>query len=229
MLVRLTGRSFLTRLPDTSNAAGRPGKAGGSPTATRLGSVGQHGHYSAEQVEDVIVSVTASEVLAGCRRTLGLPEQHGGIVDDVLLAGLLRRSAGMHCPCSRATLRASVLECTQALSTDHAALPQRIDDAIEALTLGGDLLELDDVATEDSEVRQTWLFATPPGFVIRPNGAAFLFGVVPDQDAFLPSSLGIRVLHDGFARSIEPRPGENLRSASDSSGPSAPSPNELGS
>ena len=172
--------------------------------------MGQHGHYSAEQVEDVIVSVTASEVLAGCRRTLGLPEQHGGIVDDVLLAGLLRRSAGMHCPCSRATLRASVLECTQALSTDHAALPQRIDDAIEALTLGGDLLELDDVATEDSEVRQTWLFAAPPGFVIRPNGAAFLFGVVPDQDAFLPSSLGIRVLHDGFARSIEPRPGENL-------------------
>lgn len=131
-------------------------------------------------------------------------------MDNVLLAALIRRSAGMHCPCSRATLRASALECTQTLAVDEASRPQRIDDAIEALTIGGDLLELDDVTTEDSDVRQTWVFAAPPGFVIRPNGTAFIFGVVPDQDAFLPSSLGDRVLYDGFTRSIDPREGEDL-------------------
>ena len=157
----------------------------------------------------MIERVTAGEVLAGCRRTLGLSDRGDGSIDDVLLAALVRRSAGMHCPCSRATLRASVLECTQALA-DDASRSQRIDDAIEALTVGGDLLELDDVVTEDSDVRQTWVFAAPPSFVVRPNDTAFVFGVVPDQDTFLPSVLGNRVQHDGFTRTIESHPDENL-------------------
>ena len=158
----------------------------------------------------MIERVTPKEVLAGCRYTLGLSHSGDEEIDNVLLAALLRRSAGMHCPCSRATLRASARECTQALAVDETGRLQRIDDAIEALTVGGDLLELDDVTTEDSDVRQTWVFAAPPGFVIRPNGTAFIFGVVPDQDAFLPSSLGARVLYDGFTRSIDSREGEDL-------------------
>lgn len=158
----------------------------------------------------MIERVTATEVLTGSRRTLRLADPRSKSLDDALLAALLRRSAGIHCPCSRATLRASVLECTQALATDEASRSQRIDDIIEALTVGGDLLELDDVVTEDSDVRQTWVFAAPPSFVTRPNGTAFIFGVVPDQDTFLPYSLGSRVLHDGFTRSIESHPGENL-------------------
>lgn len=158
----------------------------------------------------MIERVTPKEVLAGCRYTLGLSHQGDEGIDSVLLAALLRRSAGMHCPCSRATLRASVVECTQALVAGETSRLQRIDDAIEALTVGGDLLELDDVTTEDSDVRQTWVFAAPPGFVIRPNGTAFIFGVVPDQDAFLPSSLGARVRYDGFTRSIDPQKGEDL-------------------
>lgn len=158
----------------------------------------------------MIERVTANEVLAGCRRTLDLPDQGDGSIDDVLLAALLRRSAGIHCPCSRATLRASVLECTQDLPTDEVDWLQRIDDTIEALTVGGDLLELDDIVTEDSDIRQTWVFAAPPGFVIRPNGMAFIFGVVSDQDTFLPSFLGSRVLYDRFIRSIKPQEGRDL-------------------
>lgn len=166
----------------------------------------------------MIERVAASEVIAGCRRTLGLPDQGGGSIDTVLLAGLLRRSAGIHCPCSRATLRASVQECTFALA-DDAARVQLIDDMIEWITVGGDLLELDDVVTEDTDVRQTWVFAAPPGFVIRPDeGTASLFGVVQDQDAFLPRFLGDRVLHDRFRRYIEPLPSENLADALEEQG-----------
>ena len=98
----------------------------------------------------------------------------------------------------------------EALPADEAALAPRIDDAIEALTVAGDLLELDDVVAEDAEVRQTWVFAAPPGFVMRPSGRVFLFGVVRDQDAFLPSSLGSRVVNNGFTRWIDARPGEDL-------------------
>lgn len=167
----------------------------------------------------MIERVAASDVIAGCRRTLGLPDQGDGSIDTVLLAGLLRRSAGIHCPCSRATLRASVLECTSALADDDAARAQRIDDMIEWITVGGDLLELDDVVAEDADVRQTWVFAAPPGFVIRPDDdTAFLFGVVQDQDAFLPRFLGTRVSHDRFMRYIEPRPDENLADALEEQG-----------
>ena len=166
----------------------------------------------------MIARISLRDVLVGCRETLGLPQLPAQPVDDPLLAGLLRRSAGIHCPCSRATLRASVLECTQGLSTDPDSLPARIDDAIEALIVGGDLLVLNDVATDDPEVKGTWVFAAPPGFVVRPSGAAFLFGIVPDQDAYLPDSLSSRVVHHGFARSIAPLPGEPIAQELDQHG-----------
>ncbi|MYD97250.1 MAG: hypothetical protein F4X98_07675 [Gammaproteobacteria bacterium] len=158
----------------------------------------------------MIERISPRDVLADCRETLGLPQPPAQTIDDPLLAGLLRRSAGFHCPCSRATLRASVLECTQHLSGDLDSLTDRIEDAIEALIVGGDLLILSDVATDDPEVRGTWVFPAPPGFVIRQSGSAFLFGVVPDQDTYLPDSLSKRVVHEGFTRMIAPLPGEKI-------------------
>ena len=158
----------------------------------------------------MITRVTTAQVFANCRETLGLPDGPPHAFDDVLLAALLRRSAGFNCPCSRATLCASVFESTHALSPDSDGLADRLDAAVEGLIIGGDLLELNDVVTEDSDVRHTWVFAAPPSFVVRPSGTAFVFGVVPDQDAFLPSSISTRLRHEGFTRSVEHRPQEDL-------------------
>ena len=158
----------------------------------------------------VITRITREEVVAECRKTLGLPPGRERSLDEQLLAGLLRRSAGIHCPCSRATLRASILDSLQRLSADVESLPERIDDVIEALIVGGDLLELNDVTTEDKAVRGTWVFAAPPSYVVRPSGGVFLFGIVPDQDALLPSSLAERIVHEGFTRAIAPKPDEDL-------------------
>ena len=158
----------------------------------------------------MITRIAATEVLANCRRTLGIPESHETGLGDAMLAALVRRSAGVHCPCSRATLRASVVECTRGLPANYESLPDAVDDTIEGLIVGGDLLELNDVVTEDSAIAQTWVFAAPPGFVIRPSGSAFLFGVVPDQDTFLPSAFASRILQRGFTRLLEPRPDEDL-------------------
>jgi len=158
----------------------------------------------------MIARVSATEVLAGCRRILGLPDDQETGLGDAMLAALARRSAGVHCPCSRATLRASLVECTRGLPANYESLPGAVDDAIEALIVGGDLLELNDVVTEDSDLPQTWVFAAPPGFVIRPSGSAFLFGIVPDQDTFLPSTFASRVLQRGFTRLLEPCPDEDL-------------------
>ncbi len=158
----------------------------------------------------MIERVSATKVLADCRRKLGMPVGEKVALDDATLAALGRRSAGVHCPCSRATLRASLLECTRGLPAAYDSPPEAADEAIEALIVGGDLLELNDVVTEDSNVRQTWVFAAPPGFVVRPSGSVFLFGVVPDQDSFLPSTLSGRVIYRGATRLLEPRPGEDL-------------------
>lgn len=158
----------------------------------------------------MIARISPTDVLAGCRKTLGMPDERDAGLDDTMLAALGRRSAGMLCPCSRATLRASLLECTYGLPADYDSLPDAVDDAIEALIVGGDLLEINDVVIDDSDVRQTWVFAAPPSFVVRPSGSVFLLGVVPDQDAFLPSTLTGRVLPRGNTRVLEPQSGEDL-------------------
>ena len=158
----------------------------------------------------MITRVTPTEVLAHCRHMLGMPSDQDIALDDALLVALARRSAGIHCPCSRATLRTSLLECMDGLPTSYDSLPEAVDDIIEALIVGGDLLELADVVIDDSDVRQTWVFAAPPSFVIRPSGSTFLFGIVPDQDTFLPATLAGRIIQRGFTRVLEPQPGENF-------------------
>lgn len=141
-------------------------------------------------------------MLSGSRQTIGLPETTDDPLDDVFLACVVRRSAGIHCPCSRITLRVSVLECLQYLTRDEEDLPDRIDDVIERVIVGGDLLELNDVVTDDPSVKGTWIFAAPPSFVVRPSGSIFLLGVVPDQDSFLSHGLASRITYEGCTRVI---------------------------
>jgi hypothetical protein len=162
-------------------------------------------------MDTVIAKSTPEEMLTGCRRALGLAEIVDSVIDDVLLAALLRRSAGIQCPCSSSTLRVSLLESLRYLSPDESSLSERLDSMIESLIAGGDLLELADVATDDPAVKGTWLFAAPPSFVVRPSGSVFLLGIVRDQDMFLPESLASRIVFEGFTRTILPKPGEDLR------------------
>lgn len=158
----------------------------------------------------VITELRPNDVLANCRRALQLPAPAGTLIDDGLLAALLRRSAGMRCPCSRAALRASLVESLRGLSQDTDKLADRIEEIIDALVVAGDLLELSDVVTDDPGAKGTWVYAAPPGFVTRPSGSIFLIGVVPDQDTFLPEGLASRVAYEGFTRLIAQQPGEDL-------------------
>lgn len=155
-----------------------------------------------------IAVVTREEVLAGCRRMLGLAPQ-GTAIDSAFFAALLRHTAGICCPCSAATLRAAALESLQYLSDDDE-LAAKIDDAIEGLVVGGDLLELSQVTTDDPSVKGTWLFAAPPSFIMRPSGSIFLTGIVADRDTYLPSELMSRIHYDGYTRAIMPEPDEGL-------------------
>ena len=158
----------------------------------------------------MIKEITRHEVLVGCREILGLSDVDNAIVDDDLLTALVRRSAGIHCPCSRTTLRSSLIEALQHLCDSEASLPDRIETIIEGLVVAGDLLELHDVGVFDPAVRGTWVFAAPPGYIVRQSGEIFVIGIVADQDVFLPGSLAARVCMRGFTRLIEAEADEDL-------------------
>lgn len=155
--------------------------------------------------------IQPSDVLSNTRSSLGLPPSEGSthLADKEFLVALVRRSAGFLCPCSAATLRTVTLKSLQYLIDDEN-ITTKIEDAIEGLVAGGDLLELSQVAIDDSAAKGTWLFAAPPCFVIRPSGSIFLTGIVADQDTYLPMSLTNRICHKGYVRTIEPGYEEDL-------------------
>lgn len=156
-----------------------------------------------------ITELTPDEVLSYCRTLLGLGIEPSGL-DDVLLASLLRRAAGIHCPCSKATLRAALTESLAYVQPDLGTLSDRLDNLIEVMIVVGDLLELSDVATDDPDVKGTWVFAAPPSFVVRGTGSVFLIGIAPDQDGFLPEHLARRVTRSHVTQYIAAEPGEDL-------------------
>jgi hypothetical protein len=160
----------------------------------------------------VIAEVSAAEVLKVSSETLGLSALSDGVIDDAMLAASLRRAAGILCPCSPSTLIAAVLESLQYLTEDYGAIAERAAASLESLIIGGDLLELNQATIDDPAVKGTWVFAAPPGFVVRPGGSVFLIGIVPDEPTPLPASLNARVAHEGFARVLTPQPSEDLPS-----------------
>ncbi len=160
----------------------------------------------------MIKKITRQEVLAGCREVLGLNDTNDAIVEDKLLTALIRRSAGIQCPCSRATLVSSLTDALQFLYESDTSLTERIETTIEGLVVAGDLLELHDVGVFDHSVKSTWVFAAPPSYIVSRSGEIFIVGIVADQDTFLPNSLASRICMRGFTRLIVPEDNEDCLS-----------------
>ena len=159
----------------------------------------------------VIEQISREGVLKVSRENLGLSAADGPI-DDPLLAALLRRAATILCPCSPATLINSVLDAVQYLVEDRIASEERLADLTDKLIVTGDLLELNQVTTDDPEVKGTWLFAAPPSFVVRADGTIFLLGLATDEVTPLPASLTANVVHEGVVRFLLPEASEDARS-----------------
>ena len=166
----------------------------------------------------MIEEISRDEVLVGCREILGLSDVDNAVVDDDLLTALVRRSAGIHCPCSRTLLRNSLVDALQHLCDSDADLPDRVETIIEGLIVVGDLLELHDVGIVNPDVRGTWVFAAPPSYIERKSGEIFIVGIVADQDVFLPESLATRVSMRGLTRLILPEMNEDLAMKLDDQG-----------
>jgi hypothetical protein len=160
----------------------------------------------------MISEITALDVISYCRLVLNI-ETEGTEINDVFLTSILRRTAGTLCPCPRSTLRAALLESLSFLYDSSEEISSRLEDITNELIVAGDLLELSDVTTGDSEAKGTWVFAAPPAFVERKSGTIFLTGIIPDNDHFLPDSLRNRVSHHYNTRSITVAPGDDVAAA----------------
>ena len=156
-----------------------------------------------------IASLNQADVLSRSRQALGLPFQADPI-DEIFLAACLRRAAAIFTPCSRPSLAAAVLDSLEYLSPHPADLREKVENAMEGLVVIGDLLELDQVALNTAEAKSNWLFAAPPGYIARPDRAAFLTGIAPDALSPLPTSLQQRILYQGYVRILRPEPGEDI-------------------
>jgi hypothetical protein len=156
----------------------------------------------------MIVEISPDEVLGYCYEYLHLSKEDNNY--ELLLIEILRRTAGIVCPCSRRVLKNSLLKSLSYLPVDSEELPQLLDSLIEKLIIVGDLLELSDVSIDDQKVSGAWIFAAPPSFVKRDNGRIILLGITPDQESFLSSELEERITNNGVLRQIEAFEGENL-------------------
>jgi len=158
----------------------------------------------------VITQLGAADVLQTTRETLGLGPSSGEQIDDAFLAALVRRAAGILCPCATVTLASAVVDALRLLAQEPEALKKRATTAVDNLIVFGDLLELNQVTVDDPAVKSTWVFAAPPSFVVRPSGTIFVLGIVADEVSALPPSLNERIAHEGVTRILTPRAGEDL-------------------
>ena len=161
------------------------------------------------EVDMVVQQINEQEVISLSRRASALPGA-GGIDDEAFLAALVRRAAGILCPCSERTIFRAVLESLDRLADDDAQIEIDVETAVEKAMIAGDLLEFGQATTGDPDAKGTWVFAAPPAFVVRSSGSVFLMGIAPDEPSPLPPSLNARIVYERHFRLIHRETSENL-------------------
>ena len=157
----------------------------------------------------VIQQINENEVVNLSRQALALPGA-AGIYDEAFLAALVRRAAGILCPCSDRTIFRAVMESLNRLAEDATRLETDVETAIEKAMVAGDLLEFSQATTGDPEAKGTWVFAAPPSFVALQSGSVFFMGIAPDEPSPLPASLSDRIVYERHFRLIHCESDENL-------------------
>lgn len=154
--------------------------------------------------------VHAGEVLDALRADLNI--SHAGESDGriELVAAVMRRLAGILCPCPRLALRQAVTRSLAPVVPWPEDLEVLAETAIEGALVGGDVLELANVVVAEEHDHPTWLYCAPPGFVRGPGTRVYILGIPSDGALFLPTEVRERLRHQGSARFVDELEGEGL-------------------
>jgi hypothetical protein len=157
-----------------------------------------------------LTAISAATALTAAQQSLRLPKLNFEAKSMEFIAAAIRRAAADHCPCPPRTIAASVLASMEGLDA-HIPSLEEVDDAIEAVTAYGDLIEFTSANAGEPLHRQL-LVPAPPRFVLRQSGSAFILGIAPGDVSPLNAALDRRMEFTGYSRRITPQIGDNLGS-----------------
>jgi hypothetical protein len=145
--------------------------------------------------------LSSDDVARGMVEDLRLDSNILGIAEIEVISALVRRTAGLLCPCPRKRILKNILQCLDGIVPDPGGLRDTIDETIDTLVAHGDLLEHNDV-TRESPRSEVVLNRAPMAFVRRNSGACVLLGVAPDDRPVLPDFLHEKIQYNNFNRVI---------------------------
>lgn len=160
--------------------------------------------------------LSSAQALEVARSRLALP---AGVLarSQEHLAQVARRAAGACCPCSPKTLKRVISQCLEGLVESPETFDAQLDELLEAMQSGGDLLELSEV-TSGEALPGTWLFLAPPSFAMVNKAEARIFGLAAEELLPLPAPLLPRVKLQGAGRVLNAEPNEDLQKVLGSAG-----------
>ena len=157
----------------------------------------------------MINKTTSSNIINSLKLSRVDPNSEGEL-NDVTLGNLIRRIAGITCPISRTHLKHHMMLSLLRLLVDKSSLEMKIDAAIDALLVCGDIIQLSSRDTYEPDDGEGFLYTAPPSFLQRDNGRILIIGVGFDDATFLPDSLLNRISITNFSRFIDPISDEDL-------------------
>lgn len=134
-------------------------------------------------------------------RDLGLNPECVAVTSVEALSALVRRTAGLLCPCTRKKVLKNVIQSLEGVIPNYDDLKDEVDEIINMLIAHGDLLEHNDI-TRDLTQSEFILNIAPLAFIKRDSGACVLLGVSPDDRPVLPDFLQEKIQYNNFTRVI---------------------------
>lgn len=116
-----------------------------------------------------------------------------------VLSALIRRTAGLICPCTKRRIQKTVLNSLNGLVNPLSDIRESVDELIDLLIANGDLLEQNDIMSDLSR-NEVIIYLAPLSFVKRASGACILLGISPDDRQVLSDYLIENVQYNDFSR-----------------------------
>jgi hypothetical protein len=120
-----------------------------------------------------------------------------------LIASAVRRLCSFMCPCPSFAIQRMALRSLKVLGFPEDELHRLVENALEDLSVSGDVLELSRVTMAGAENFPSWLYCAPPSFIARATGRIYITGIAADDASFLPREFRANLTRDGAARFIE--------------------------
>ena len=146
-----------------------------------------------------VARLSATEVVDGAIRALGLEEVGVDLFSPEALAASVRRAASFLCPATAGRIVHSVLEVLDGLPGCTEETKAQVETVVDSLVGYGDLLEL---ATESADAEGRRIFLGPPSFVRRTSGSWLLMGVRPEGAPLVGDELSALIDYESHVRIV---------------------------